>query len=197
MVDRDPVTGKFVSNGRQLDIYPQWLTLNTAPDAGAGAYGQGAETRTPVVSSEVSSNPLVMEILEFEFQAADDASIQVGARSEDTLYVLRGGVRSNSGTARPNTGDGASLQYHDQEKVIAAMEATETGAAGLIVSNMSRYPQNDGAGHGILFAGKSLFLWTQSTNIGHGAVVFRGRILYRLVQVSIQEYIGMISQFLS
>jgi hypothetical protein len=68
---------------------------------------------------------------------------------------------------------------------------TATGTFGVINTEPYAFDLTDGAGHGFLVATDNIFL-AALTNTFAGAATFNFKVLYRMKEVNLEEYIGIV-----
>lgn len=185
--ERDPDTGRFVRTG-DLDRYPQWMNLPSLVETTGGTFRQDAGTNTPVVRQSSK----VMEILgvqwEIDFSGLQGiaADLQGQVIGEISTRVQTGIV----GIENRDTIDGQKIEFS-----FAFPEATESGCAAIGL-NQSFWHGFSQGGHGFLTAAPTFFLGVLGFT-GASQSRVRTRILYRLVQVSAAELIGLLTELTS
>jgi hypothetical protein len=128
---------------------------------------------------------------EVQGTAPDDATWQgVGYVEAPPAYIVGGLGRFGLGT---KSSTGANDMEIGQSHVIYSVPyGTGQYDSGII-------DLTDGAGHGIIFAGQNLYLTNSptTTNGSNAGESFKARILYRWKNVSLTEYIGVVTSQLS
>lgn len=179
---RDPSTGRFV-RGKQLDQYPQWLQLPRITESAAGTFAEGVQTQSPVIPQ---SNK-VMEILGVQFEM-DSSGVQ--AVSADLQADMMYQITSSSQSEIISFEDPALIDKVKQELAIIRNDAT---GVGMVSEQSSIWHNFATAGHGPLTAARKFFLGVRG-NSALAAIGFDARILYRLVQVTEAELLGLIQE---
>jgi hypothetical protein len=171
--------------GGTLDVSPQWLTFGPFTLSAANTYTE-EQVGIPVVRIPTrKGKAIVMEVLQCHF---DMPEWDTNGAAGGTLASCSSQLSTSAGTAiRP--GDPKVFAYAKVN-----WRAAFTAAGTYIDSTTS--PQvvntNDGAGHGILVATDNIFLGCSSLAFV-AAATFQCRILYRFKEVSLEEYIGIVT----
>lgn len=72
-----------------------------------------------------------------------------------------------------------------------------TPFAGGVSNDTGIIDLTDQAGHGIIFAGQNIYLSAAYTTVTTAAETFKARVLFRWKNVSLKEYIGVVTSQLS
>lgn len=171
-----------------LDEKPQFLNLNTAQETVLNTYRE-VPTSTPVVTVSGSNKAIVMEVLKIFYNHSTPEIINV-LRTSIAMTVA---TRSFS-TLQQISSPGVLARIDSEIEVFdsAATDATVVvqyykGSAEHVVD------LTDGAGNGILVASKNLYLGVKGNQRTVLAQAL-GKILYRLVEVSAAELVGIIAE---
>lgn len=177
----------------RLDKNPQWL--NMVDDVAITTTYRNTQTATPIPRFGTSSKSTsrIIEILKAWF-IIENADIEVNAVDNNFVVALRtrpyqDGVAATRADNRELLGEPATLTgwYFENQSVLA-------GASGLSVRYQDLTKQIDlqsADGHGLLVATDSIFLTTARVT-GAAPTQCSCRLLYRFVDVSLQEYIGVV-----
>ena len=189
--------GKFLSGGSATggsgDLKPQWLTQST-PVPTSGTDYAVTEILVPRQVLAGFGAATVMEILQVDWylglaDVADSTTIHFGFL----------GNRLTRGTDDPVSLVSLQNDVADPTNYAFAMWQTEQFGAGTgaAIMNRSYWPitvtMNDNNGNGMLIATSRFFMTTGAfgnATAGRGTV----KILYRMVNVSLEEYVGIVAQ---
>ena len=167
--------------------FPSWLNLNTALEAAAGTAVE-VETTLPVRIGESQ----VVEILAVQWD------IIIGSPAGNTADLVADVIASLSKRSSGSTPAVVELSDPDCidrvtiRQAIIALEATETGAGGLS-QKLTIYHNFAHGDKGFLVAANSLFLAIDGLSTLAVSQAFC-RVLFRLVKVSAQDLLGLVSQ---
>lgn len=170
------------NSGRFADINPQLMTLPYVLETAANTYTEG-KVSTPVA---VVSNGkmLAMEILRIWVHlSTPDTIAGAGTSTLVTFHIAR----------RTKT---AIAYWYDADVIGHAERMVENTAAegyGHPDRQTIVYDFTDGAGNGLLYAAKELFVGIKGTSNTNQKAV-QGKILYRLKEVDVQEYVGLLAE---
>ncbi len=182
MADRDS-KGRFIRGGK--DQFPQWLNLNTVVEASAGTQVE-VETIVPVRISDRQ----VMEVLLVHWDASAGNFTTIDAdRAVSTRFTI---TKRTKGTATTVLDDPDVIDAVIIAKELQFAEATETGGGMSQIENTIIHDFSS-SGHGFLVAAQSIFMSVRG-DAAVAAARSRARILYKLVTVSAEELIGLVSQ---
>jgi len=184
------------------DVNPQWFNLGGAgvaytdanPIAAKNSYNTYTVPIQPAaMMSAGKGRTMVMEILRVEFQLS-------GAMGSQNTS-LQAAICSRAPGAAPDITLGkphvlASIAFDPWD-----ISGGSGGAAYQIIG-LKSVDVTDDTGHGIIFAGQTIFLALENPAVaganGTPAThALTGRILFRWKNVSLQEYIGVVTSQLS
>lgn len=166
-----------------VDKYPQWLNIGSLAESAANTYTE-VEVQAPARLSAFE----VLEILGVEFRMNPGGT--VADADEDAVLIFQVTETTQTGNVNMNNPD--LISQVKQQLRQEAFEATETGGAGWAI-DQTMYVDYAAGGNGFLSAAQSLFLGIQGT--GHAAISScSARLLYKIVKVSANELIGLVSQ---
>ena len=179
-----------ISTGGTEDVRPQILSASF--EQSVLGQEQVSTFPTPVPRSSFSKDlAQVMEVLSVAFYFHHPASVPVGF-----MYaVLATTTPGNAVTLAPVTAARARLQVADNRVIAAAMEnidnagAPGTGSIGVAYPNF--VDLRDGVGHGVLVGVDTLFL-VQGALATASAIAVTVKIVYRMINVGIMEYVGIV-----
>jgi len=162
-----------------IDVNPQFLSLKVV-ESGAATFTE-AKINTPVLPQFSSSKALVMEILKVWF----------------TINKWDGADEDFVGIQLTKQSATAILLDDDPDRIVGVRDKVQfvtSGVSQMILSPFGGviYDLTDGDGNGFLVASKELFLSILGTSQA-SAITGTVKILYRLKQVGIKEYIGIVS----
>lgn len=171
----------MTTKGKKNDIHPQYFRMPVAlaPDTGNPIE---VNKPTPVVSNIGTNRSLVMELLKVmaaisppPIQDADENSIQFSLNDRANAGVLEW--------------DDPGCIVHDAHHVQVLDSAATDGTVAVDLGFRTRfYDLTDGAGNGPIFAGPALYLVAQNdASLATDTPVWMA-ILFRMVEVSAQEY---------
>lgn len=160
------------------DVNPNYLGMDVLLSA-ANTYTQ-ASTAVPQLPAVVGQNSaIVMEIIWVEFDFGGFEHVN-GNTEEVEIQVTNRSVAGALGQSHPG------------------LIAKQNLSGGFLVEGGSIYPTvykmdiSDGAGHGYLFAGQTIYISATSFGLVAAATAY-ARVCYRFKRVSIQEYVGMMA----
>lgn len=166
------------------DVNPQWLT---------GTFTQTAADTTssnpitlPIQRLPQQGGAQVMEVLKIMYNHTPFPAIAAVGESLDLISAFFS--TSNFGTtavtiAEPRVFDGFNRAQRGA--------FTAGGTYAYVDTTTIIHDLMDGAGHGLLIATDQIFIQIQSTGTGVANTV-QFKILYRMKNVSLQEYIGIV-----
>lgn len=167
--------------GRRWDTNPQFLCLPTATETTINTYAE-TNVATPVVMM-ANGQMLVMEIL------------KVIMYSKPPYYVAATVTLTDVHLAKKTKT--APIKWDDADCLFYYRQSEEANAAGTVIANGQNvvYDYTDGAGNGVLYAGKNIYLGVRSTSAGAGVfAAVNARILYRLKVVDAKEFVGIVTE---
>lgn len=135
-----------------------------------------------------SESAWVMEVLRVDWylgmeNALDPSSVNWGFLTTVTAHV--DAETATLATLSADTGDPLTFAFAIQQRL-------ETGASGgQSLNSPVSMDTTDGAGNGILVATDRLFIVGGNVN-GATASSFNCKMYYRLIEVGIQEYVGIV-----
>lgn len=135
----------------------------------------------------------VMEILGVEYQVPPGNIASAGGTSTDEFQNGMTQITKRSQSAEIALSDADCVDKVKIWTMDKFAEATETGGAGF---NGDEVIWHDFAssGFGFLVASQSMFLAIDWTTVHTPVLTSQARLLYRLVKVSAEELIGLVSQ---
>lgn len=164
--------------------HPQWLNLTSVVESAINTFTE-SETKIP---ARIGARQ-VIEVLAIEFEFAQPVELSPQVIGE-TNHSIQMTTRTKDAPIRINDKDLIS-KWKPSTSVDYA-EATETGGAAVSQEQTKHFDYAAGAG-GFLVGSTSIFLGIQSN--GESAVVTGyARMLYKLVTVSAEELLGLVSQ---
>lgn len=169
---------------KSMDVNPQWMSMSVTETA-ANTFTQSSEN-APTVQDIGNGKALVMEILKARVDIQDPDSVD----GKTNLVSLQLTSQSKSDTVSATDADLIVRQ------AITALNQTETTDDKVIFPPRRRVETidlTDGAGHGVLFAGKTLFLGIKGSE-NSAAKSGNIRLLYRLKEVGAVELLGILQQ---
>ena len=187
--------GKFVSGGSVTggsgDVKPQWLTAFTNPPI-AGSDYTVTEVLVPRLVLGSVNTATVMEILRVDYymgitNLADATTINFAFLNTRILHQTDDPVTLN--TINSDTIDPGTFAF-----VLYQTERLLTVASESVYQNKmpAKFDMTDNNGNGVLVATDKFFL--TSGNFGNGTVTgATAKILYRMVNVGIREYVGIVA----
>lgn len=125
---------------------------------------------------------VIMEVFRVLF---DDETVDPGVPTLDTDIIC---TVSTSAGAKPSSPRTFAV-YHFQNQVSASVVSTTQAIQGVVWPFTIEF--NDNAGHGLLIATDNLTFRLDSTNTAK-LRIFHVRLFYRLKEVDLQEYIGIV-----
>lgn len=191
MAPKRGADGRFKTSGGSLtggtgDVKPQWLT-STSPFA-AGANDYSVQTiNVPRIILGQSGVATVMEILRVDwYLGLADLS------DEDALYW--GFLNTSLTRTQDETSSFATLAEDaadPQTFALAAQDLSFTTSGANSTQIPISLDMTDGNGNGILIATDRLFL-VSGTVVNTSVTQATVKILYRMVNVGITEYVGIV-----
>jgi len=176
--------GADVLTGGSKDVNPQYYNLLNTMVA-ANTFREGAFP-TPIPRSKVTGERVtVMEVLKVFFNMGEaDANPAAGG----SVISITAQLSTASIAAGINTDDPRVFAFC--QKVVRGA-FTAAGSYGMTSSEPYVYDLTDGAGHGVLVATDNIFFGINSS--GYTAASSANvKILYRMKDVSLAEYIGIV-----
>lgn len=178
--------GRDSLTGGTGDVNPQLLSIRVTQTAADTT--TSAQAMLPIQRlAQGSRRAQVMEVLKIYFNSSALPISASATEVVDSITTILSTV--NGGTT--------NLGFNNPQ-VFAAYFVSQNSAftaAGTYMSNKGQTPfvqdLTDGAGHGILIATDSIFIQAQSAGTG-AANVCDAKVLYRMKDVSIEEYIGIV-----
>lgn len=184
------------------DVNPQWFNLDTAVTATDAnpivAAGTSSEFVVPLqqqaLMSSKGNKSMVMELLKVDFYLSG------------TVGSTNGNLRAALASRSPST-SGSDL-FPTKPHVLAGVAFTAVECTGGSTTTGTAYAcirsvnLTDEAGHGVIFAGQKMFLALEKdafagSNTTPGAQSIRARVLFRWKNVSLTEYIGVVTSQLA
>lgn len=170
------------------DIKPQILTAGTTTSAATTVY-RTVQITLPVARIGFQKNRAqIVEILKVTFLSGVEANGDAVELFWSFLSTAQ--IRDSGGTSSTTT----LVEDFDDPRVFAMVTKNIllSGAAGQLVDRFDQTVDlTDNNGNGILIATDNIFL--TFSGVGQGtAVTGHVKILYRIVNVGIQEYVGIV-----
>ena len=166
-----------VGSARKMDRYPQYITDSVVSSAANTWTQQTKPLPVNRVGSTSGNKTRILEIARVEFEVSDQTSTV-----DATGYRVY--VTTKSHATEPNFAD-PSVIVQDGNIVWFT-----TSGSGLY-QRQKRIECETSDGYGILVATDNLYVSLKTTN-WTAAATLRYKIWYRFVDVSLQEYIGMV-----
>mgnify|MGYP001454210536 CR=1 FL=1 len=169
------------------DEYPQWMTMPVVTESAVGTYTTESK-QTPVVRESSK----VMEILAVEWELDDASHVSIGAASGDEKFQSRAQLTTDEKADIGSMATKGLIDKFGKETHSQFAEADETGGAGFssVDTVLHNFAQG---GKGFLTAAETFHLGVKG-NSGENAVIgVSCRILYRLVKVSAEELLGLLT----
>ncbi len=162
-----------------VDKHPQWGMHTRLTETAANTFSQ-VSANTPVVHSLQNGRALVMEILRLSCTAA---TTTIGGDADE----VNGSISERSRATVGQDSDSDTLAHFSS----GIHRFTTSGATKSLRALQSNSKDHtDGAGNGSLFAEREMFF--QSLGVSQAAAtVLDFKILYRLVEVSAVELLGI------
>ena len=188
--------GKFMAGGSRTggsgDVKPQWLTQFTSAPVSGTDYSV-TEILVPRLVLGSVNTASVMEILRVDWylgiqNIGDSTSVDFGFLNTRILHQTDDPVTLN--TIDNDIRDPGTFGFvlHENEEVVTA----GSGAAMIQRTMPLTVDQTDNNGNGILIATDKIIMTTG--NFGNAtAVGGTVKILYRMVNVGIREYVGIVA----
>lgn len=168
------------------DVNPQWFLLNTQTITGAYA---DIATPMPIQRLPTGNKSQVMEVLKVEWSFSNANLINpLGTASTSA----RGYISTTSfGTAEPTNAQLGKVVSRRRIDVPAVATVANTFA---VLESVWVEDLTDEAGHGYLVATDNIYLGQVQTTASTNPLTsgFQARILYRMKNVGIQEYVGIV-----
>lgn len=170
--------------GGSGDINPQYFTLPQNLLSAANTYTEGT-IPTPIPRNRVSGGKAtVMEILKVYFNLPEaDANSAAGGSVIQAQAQLT--TRSLTAMSQGNP----AVFAHCEKMMRGAF--TAAGSYATVIQDPYVWDCTDGAGHGVLVATDNIYFGCLTTGFT-GAVTFNARLLYRMKNVSVEEYVGIV-----
>lgn len=190
MSKRGRMSGGSVTGGTG-DIKPQVLTVATTNSVGPNIYSVGS-VQLPIPRTGLAKGrAMVYEILKVWF-------FPYPAQYNEVVVIWN--MMLTTGTEREDgdafTQSNWSQDLRDPRSICSAMEYLSfAGTTGGLTRNTTSYAIDltDENGNGVLVATDKLYVVFANNNNGVGSGSINvAKILYRVVNVSIQEYIGIV-----
>lgn len=184
-----PMSKRARSNGESLtggtgDVNPQYFTLPANTQTAANTYIE-AVIPTPIPRNRVSGGKAtVMEILKvyFNLPEADTNNAAGGSNLVASAHLA---TRALAAVSFQNP---ATFAYREKNMRGAF---TAAGTYGTVNHEPYEVDLTDGAGHGILVATDNIYFGFNT--IGYAGVGSAAcKILYRMKNVTVEEYIGIV-----
>ena len=131
----------------------------------------------------------MIEILKVETELQNPVDLGTALISETIVTV---GISKGTPSARERKNDPNLIYSHAKSTHLDYAEATESGG-GATSQDMMHTEDFAQGGRGFLIATDNIRLWIISSGESATNTVY-GRILYRIVKVSAEELIGLVSQ---
>lgn len=183
--------GRFLTGGSG-DVKPQILTLKSALNA-AGDY---IVTSFPLPVARIGASKdkaSVIEILRVDWYSGiediDEPTV-IFVSYLSTSPNVSTGTTLSAATIAADAADAHTIALSVHQSYIAT-----AGAAGEAIGNRGwpmRIDLTDGAGNGVLVATDTISIVGGNHN-GTAACTFVAKVLYRIVNVGITEYVGIVT----
>lgn len=169
------------------DVNPQWFGMGAGAASNAATWAEASQAVPRDAFDQSATKKLVMEILKVQFIVTGTTTWAVAADGSVRFYLS-----TQSWTAEPTLiqQNGRVIAKH---RIDISDERAAAGSAQASADFERILDVTDGAGHGILFAGESLYVGVvgvASSGLSGGNV--SARILYRWKKVPVLEFFGMI-----
>lgn len=174
----DPLTG---GSG---DVSPQYFVVPANTTSAANTFTEAA-IPTPVPRNKVQGDRVtVMEFLKVYFNNAepDNNPAAGGSVVSATAQI------SSSSLTTTSFGNTKVLAFC--EKIVRGA-FTAAGSYGMEITDPYVWDCTDGNGHGILVATDNIYFGVNTSGFT-GTATFTARILYRMKNISLPEYIGIV-----
>jgi len=160
--------------GGTRDVNPQFYKIAVTQSAADTTTSQAFPLPVPKLQS--NTRPVVVELLKVFWNGPGAAEV------DSNLYAILS--TKNYSTTIPALNDGA---------ILAAMLATRYITTSGTFANVGPFMQDltDGAGHGILVATDNVYLQVSSAGTSAANTV-TAWLLYRMKEVALAEYIGIV-----
>lgn len=171
--------------GGSNDVSPQYFTISSGTQTALNTYREGA-IPTPVPRNKVQSGEVtVMEILKIYFDLAEPDTNNSAAGN-----VLQ--VQAQLATKSQIAIDPSQPTVFAWANKIIRGAFTAAGTYGTAYMEPLVWDATDGAGHGILVATDNIFFGINTVNFAGAFATASCKILYRMKNVSLAEYIGIV-----
>lgn len=166
------------------DVSPQYYTLPQNTLSAANTYTEGT-IPTPIPRNRISNGKAtVMEILKVYFNLPEaDANNTAGG----SVISAQAQLTTRSLTAMQQ--NSPSVFAHCEKMMRGAF--TAAGSYATAIADPFIWDATDGAGHGVLVATDNIYFGCFTAGFT-AAQSFNARILYRMKNVSVEEYIGIV-----
>lgn len=174
------------------DVNPQYISFTVTQSAANAVVEQQIPMPIVRIGPATKDSTIVMELLKVVFNPPpiiDSAAAATHRRVQFSLSSVTSGTTPTiQGWGSPTT---VCLLY---ASVLNAFTAAGTGMLSLNKGPLE-FDFTDGAGHGPLYAGDSMFFQFDTDNFA-AAETGQGRLYYRMKRVSVTEYIGLMQSLL-
>ena len=180
------MSGGSVTGGTG-DIKPQILSAQSSTSVATTVYGSTQITLPVARIGQMKNRAMIMEVLKvYFFNGVTDAR---DGTADNFAVLTTAAIRASGDTSSLTT----IQQDLDDPRVIAAsfFSRSTTTSGGIMIQKPEVVDLTDGNGNGVLVATDNLFL-THTAIDNTATVRCVVKILYRLVNVSIQEYVGIV-----
>lgn len=176
-----------MSKSKRLDKFPNYVTFKLNVSSTPTADYQTVSLQMPIPRVQTKGKATIMELLWVEGRTI--TFYNAGDQTYNTLSIY-------SGT--PATTD---VNYDEPSCIAQKSYALDSPTfapvnTSLYYSDQWKVDLQSNDGYGFLFAGDKLNLTLTSQNSSAQTTIV-GRIYYRFVDVSIQEYVGIVQSFQS
>ena len=165
--------------GRRKDIFPQFMSFSVA-QAADNVY-RDDRIQLPVARTPGAAKITVIEVLSVSVDFEAPQALAADGQNFQAFLSFR-----SNGAVKPQFSDpNLWFQYRTEFQVVTS--------GGVTVQLPWTFRYDTGGGRGFLIATDSIFAGTQNLT---GAATTRAhfKVLYRFVQVGLQEYIGIVQQ---
>lgn len=170
--------------GGSGDVNPQYFTLPQNTLSAANTYTEGT-IPTPIPRNRISGGKAtVMEILKVYFNLPESDSNNAAAGSV-IIAQCQLTTRSLAAMAQNNP----AVFAHCEKLMRGAF--TAAGTYGTAYLDPWVWDCTDSAGHGVLIATDNIFFGANTVGFT-AAQAFNARLLYRMKNVTVEEYIGIV-----
>lgn len=179
---------KRTRGGTNKDVNPQWWNMGQfTENTGSADTTLVTGVNTPIPRIPTGTRSTVMEILKVEFVFTNP---QVAAAANKYYAALKTSNAINTGL----------VTFMADPSILAAavFEAYVATAADVsYVPTQMVIDVTDGAGHGVLAAGDSIFVAVGTDLTANHTGTVNVRVLYRFKEVGVLEYVGIAQAQLS